>query len=157
EAQGGLLPGLDERLAEYTERRLRESGVEVHLDTTLDSYEDGVAKLSTGDEYECPTLVWTAGQQPSSLLEEAGLPIDDSGKVRVDEYTQVIDHPDHFALGDAASVPDPDGNPCPPTAQHAVRQASTAAQNVAAAHGIGDAEAFDYRTKGMAITLGKGD
>ena len=48
---------------------------------------------------------------------------------------QVPQWSDVWALGDCASVPDAfnPGKFCPPTAQHAIRQAAVLAQNIAAA------------------------
>ena len=42
-------------------------------------------------------------------------------------------HEGVWACGDCAAVPSPLGKPCPPTAQHAVRQGMQAARNIAAA------------------------
>jgi NADH dehydrogenase FAD-containing subunit len=48
-------------------------------------------------------------------------------------------HPDVFAAGDAAAVPDVThpGSITPPTAQHAIRQGKVLANNVAASLGYG--------------------
>ena len=50
----GLLPGLDARLAKYSEEQLRGRGVEVHLGTRLESCEGGVVRLS--DERIAPPV-----------------------------------------------------------------------------------------------------
>jgi NADH dehydrogenase len=158
EAADSLLPGLDPRLARYTERVLRRRGVEVRLSTQMTGCEGGVVRLS--DERVAPypsgTIVWTAGQRPSPLGRECGLPVDDRGRIIVDDHLRVTDHPGVFAVGDGAAVPDPDGGLCPGTAQHAMRQGWQAAMNVAAGFGVGAEAAFRYRTRGLAVTLGRG-
>ena len=58
-------------------------------------------------------------------------------------------------LGDAASVPDPDGGRCPPTAQHALRQGKVVAHSVAAAMSGGKPRKFRYRTLGVFVDLGR--
>jgi NADH dehydrogenase len=58
-------------------------------------------------------------------------------------------------VGDFAAVPDPGGGQAPNTAQHALRQAVVAARNVAALLGVGESTTFTYRTRGLAVTLGK--
>lgn len=157
EATAGILPGLDRRLATYSERQLRRHGVEIYLSTTMKSCEGGTVVLS--DERVPPfrsgTIVWTAGQRPSPLVGHAGLPLDDRGRVAVDTYLRAPGVPDVWVLGDAAAVPDPDGGVCPATAQHALRQGLTAGTNVAAALGVGRARPFTYRNRGLAVTLGK--
>ena len=70
-------------------------------------------------------------------------------------WTEVPDWPGVFALGDCASIPDPrTGKPYPPTAQHALREASTAARNVAASFGIGEPAPFIFDTIGQLAVLG---
>jgi NADH dehydrogenase len=90
------------------------------------------------------------------VVEELGLPLAD-GRIAVDRFCRVEGHADVWALGDAAAVPDPShpGEPCPPTAQHAVRQGRTVARNVAAALGTGTARPFRYRSLGLFVDLGR--
>ncbi len=73
----------------------------------------------------------------------------------VDRHMRVPGHDGVYAVGDAASVPDPEGGIAPDTAQHALRQARTAARNVASDLGVGEPAPFSYRTRGLAVTLGK--
>ena len=49
------------------------------------------------------------------------------------------------------------GNPYPPTAQHAIREGSTAAKNIIASieEKLDEREAFGYKTKGMMASIGK--
>jgi NADH dehydrogenase len=62
-----------------------------------------------------------------------------------------------WAIGDSAAVPDSSrqGRPCPPTAQHAIRQGRQVARNVVATLGGGRARPFRYRTKGVVAELGQ--
>jgi NADH dehydrogenase len=159
EATDSLLPGLDKRLAKYAARVLRKKGIELHLSTRLESCEDGVVHLDDASvaPYPSATIVWTAGQRPSHLPRESGLPVDERGRVPVDAYLRVAGHPDTYAIGDAAAVPDPaaPGRASPGTAQHALREGMTAATNVAAGFGVGAAKPFTYRNRGLAVTLGR--
>ena len=71
---------------------------------------------------------------------------------------QVAGHDNVWAIGDCAAVPDParKGEPCPPTAQHAIRQGRVVAHNVAAALGPGGRKrAFKYKTKGVFVDMGR--
>jgi NADH dehydrogenase len=159
EAQGSLLPGLDPRLASYTEKHLRARGIEVHTSTRLASCTDSVVVLD-GEAvapYRSRTIVWTTGQRPAPCVADLGVALDDGGRVIVDEHVAVPGRPGVFAIGDAAAVPDPEGGICPPTAQHAVRQGRTAGKNAAAALGIGAPVRFRYRNRGLAVTLGRWD
>ncbi|MDP1792542.1 MAG: NAD(P)/FAD-dependent oxidoreductase [Acidimicrobiales bacterium] len=159
EAADSLLPGLDKRLARYAERVLRRNGVEVHLSTQLTGCGNATVQLSntTVAPFLSRTIVWTAGQRPSELPGQSGLKLDDRGRVPVDAHLRVSGYADTYAIGDCASVPDPAEHfrPCPPTAQHALRQGVVAAINVAAGFGIGESVAFCYRNRGLAVTLGR--
>ena len=69
---------------------------------------------------------------------------------------RVPGHANIWALGDCAAVPDParKGQPCPPTAQHAIRQGRRLAANIAAVLGTGTVRPFRYKTRGMFAELG---
>jgi NADH dehydrogenase len=157
EATDTLLPGLDARLARYTEAELRRRGVEVHLGTRLSSCTDRVVVLSDPGvaPYVSETIVWTAGQRPSPMVAGLGLPVDDRGRLVVDDHLRARGATGVYAIGDSAAVPDPEGGLAPATAQHALRQGWTAARNVAADLGAGRPGRFAYRTRGLAVTLGK--
>src|SRR5439155_9943502 len=76
----------------------------------------------------------------------------------VDETLRVVGQEKVWAIGDAAAVPDPAKNgeaPCPPTAQHALRQGRLVAGNVAAALGHGRTRPFRYKTLGVFVDLGR--
>jgi NADH:ubiquinone reductase (H+-translocating) len=157
EARNSLLPGLDPKLARYSERHLRRRGVEILLETWLESCVDKRVQVSKPGvaPYVSETIVWATGQRPSPLVSALGLDTDEVGRLIVDDHIRAVGRTDVFALGDAAAVPDPDGGICPGTAQHAVRQAKVCAHNVAAHLGVGEAARFTYRNRGLAVTLGR--
>jgi NADH:ubiquinone reductase (H+-translocating) len=144
-------------LAEFTSRELTLRGIEVLTGTRLEGVTQRAAQLSDGQEIPARTVVWTAGVAPSPAIAELGLPVDRHGRVRVDECMQVDGCPDVWALGDCAAVPDPadPGRPCPPTAQHAMRQGAHVAVNVAAALSHGERRPFRFRTLGLVVDLGR--
>jgi NADH dehydrogenase len=157
EARNSLLPGLDPKLARYSERHLRRRGVEILLETWLESCVDKIVNVSKPGvaPYVSGTIVWATGQRPSPLVSGLGLTTDEVGRLIVDDHIRATGRADVFALGDAAAVPDPDGGICPGTAQHAVRQAKVCAHNVAANLGVGGPVRFTYRNRGLAVTLGR--
>lgn len=159
EATSTLLPGISERLARYSEEQLRKRGVEFHFDTRLVSCEDFLVVTDDPkiEPFRSATIVWTAGQKPSHLPKDAGFKVDGHGKVEVNEFMQVVGAVGVYALGDCANVPDPGGGFCPGTAQHAMRQGRTAGRGVAADFQLALRRPFTYRTRGLAVTLGKGE
>ncbi|MGP4028571.1 hypothetical protein [Actinomadura sp. 3N407] len=83
----------------------------------------------------------------------------DKGRLVVGADLRLAGHPDVFALGDAAAVPDLErgnGAGCGPTAQHATRQARTAARNVVASLDGRDLGVYRHRDLGLVVDPGGG-
>ena len=155
EATDRVLPEIDPQLAEYALRELRGRGIDIRLETTLEQVEANSARLSSGETLATKTVVWTAGVAPQPILKELNLPLDERGRVPVDEYLQVQGMDSVWAIGDCAAAPDPRGGTCPPTAQHAVRQGPVAANNIASRLGIGTPQPFEYKSEASFVNLGR--
>ncbi len=161
EATGRILPETDARLAEYALRRLARRGIEIHLETRLESAEGGMMRLSNGNTFPAATLVWTTGVRPDPLAARSGFPVDDHGRVTCDEFLRVRDAdgsvvPGAWAAGDAAAVPDlATGGLSPPTAQHALRQAKRLARNLEASNQGRRLRPFKYHNRGQLVSLGR--
>ncbi|MEV5576265.1 NAD(P)/FAD-dependent oxidoreductase [Spirillospora sp. NPDC052269] len=134
EAADRILPEVGPEMGRWTVEALRGRGIEIKLETLLKSAEDGHIVLSDGDEFDTGTLVWTAGVKPHPMLRETDLPLDDKGRVKATAELTVEGHPDIYTAGDNARVPDLSGfgDFTAPNAQHAVRQARTLGDNLAA-------------------------
>jgi NADH dehydrogenase len=146
-----ILPEIPSRLGDYAAEELRSRGVEIHVGTTLESVSEREVVLGDGTRIPSRTLVWTAGVRPHPLLRQLGVPLDDRGRVEVDEYLRVRDHEHVWSLGDCARVPNTRADhPDPPTCQHALRQARQLAKNIA-----GEPAPYGYRMLGQVATLGR--
>jgi NADH:ubiquinone reductase (H+-translocating) len=155
EATGRVLPEIDPALADYALRELRGRGIDVRLQTTLEEVGPDTARLSSGETLPARTVVWTAGVAPQPVLRELSLPLDERGRVPVDDHLRVKGMDAVWAIGDCAAAPDPRGGLCPPTAQHAVRQGPVAARNIAAELGVGSPRPFEYRGEAAFVNLGR--
>jgi NADH:quinone reductase (non-electrogenic) len=147
-----ILPEIPRKLGDYAARQLLKRGVEIHVETTLESLDSDEARLSNGETIPTKTLVWTAGVRGNPLVvKELGLPTADRGRVPVDEFLRVEGHERIWALGDCARVPNlaTPGQFDPPTSQHALRQARRLAKNLR-----GREEPYRYRMLGQVATLG---
>ncbi len=164
-----ILPEVSEEQRAYALDQLRERGVEVKLETFLNSCEDGHIKTSDGDEFESDLVVWNAGVKPNPVLldeKASDLPvIRERGPMmgKLDCLADLRVNSDEgplatvFAAGDCAAVPDlasGEGKFCPPNAQHAVRQGKRVADNIA--RSIQGRPLVDYyhRNAGTMATLG---
>jgi NADH dehydrogenase len=156
ETRDRIMQEVPRGLSEFAASELRTRGIEVRTETTIEAITDRDATLSGGERVPVRTVVWTAGVKPSPAVEKLGLPSDRGGRVTVDRTMRVQGSQHVWAIGDCAAVPDPArrGQPCPPTAQHAIRQGRLVARNVAATRGTGRVRPFRYRTKGVVAELG---
>jgi NADH dehydrogenase len=147
-----ILPEIPTRLGDYAAAQLAGRGVEIHVSTRLDSADAGGVILSDGTRVETETLVWTAGVRASPSLAGLDLPLDERGRVPVDDCLRVTGLNGVWALGDCAAVPNlaTPGTTDPPTSQHALRQARRLAKNL-----VGQPRPYRYRMLGQAATLGR--
>jgi NADH dehydrogenase len=147
-----ILPEIPTRLGEYAAQLLEKRGVDIRVETTLEEVEPHAARLSDGELLLTSTVVWTAGVRAHPLLPELGLPVDERGRVPVDETLRVDSMSHVWALGDCAAVPNraTPGAIDPPTSQHSLRQARRLAKNIR-----GEPQPYRYRMLGEVATLGR--
>jgi NADH:ubiquinone reductase (H+-translocating) len=155
EASDRVLPEIDSQLADYALRELRGRGIDIRLSTTLEEVTATSARLSSEETLPTRTVVWTAGVTPQPALRGLSVPLDERGRVPVDDHLRVKGMDSVWAIGDCAGAPDPRGGTCPPTAQHAVRQGPVAARNIAAELGVGSPQPFEYRSSASFVNLGR--
>ena len=159
EANDRVMPEISAKLADFAVRELRFRGIEIRTNTTLDAVTatqrdaqrrrgraDAHARLDGGRQAQ-------PGRSPSSACRST-----DKGRIVTDSRLQVPGFDNVWAIGDGAAVPDParKGQPCPPTAQHAIRQGQVVGRNVASAIGGGGRpRRFTYKTKGVFVDMGR--
>jgi NADH dehydrogenase FAD-containing subunit len=99
-----ILPELDEGLGVYAQERLEARGIEFALGTRLAGATDHSVLLADDTEIPACTLVWTAGNRPSPVLD--GLPFERNraGAVVVDSTLRVQGYDNVWGVGDCAAV-----------------------------------------------------
>jgi NADH dehydrogenase len=159
EAQDRIMPEIPESLARFATRELRGRGIEIRTHTRLESLNERLATLTTGERIPTRTVCWTTGVKPPAVVRELGLPLrEPDGRIDVDAEMRVRGQENVWAIGDAAAVPDPAKRrraPSPPTCQHAIRQGRVVADNVAAVFRGGRPRPFRYRTLGVFVDMGR--
>ena len=154
-AGGLILPELPKSLAEFAQGLLMKRGVEIKLDTLLVGATADSAVLQGGERIPTRTLVSTVPSGPNPLV--AMLPLKmERGRVVVDATLAVPEHPGVWAVGDCAYIRDArSGEACPPTAQHATREAQCVARNIVAALRGEPATPFSFKALGKMGALGR--
>lgn len=151
-----ILPEMSEPLAIFAQRILRKRGVEVLLNDRLVSATSERAILKSGIEIPCKTLISTVPSAPTPALSKLDCP-KERGKLLVNTGLELKDYEGRvWALGDCASVTTVAGTKVPPTAQHAIREATTAAINIAATIRGGNRAQFAFEGLGTLGSLGHG-
>ena len=157
-----ILPELSESLANYALERMQARGVTFRLNARVTDAAPGIVTVQTKgrdgsppEEITADTLVWTAGSAPSPVLKTLPVEHDRRGAVVTGPTLAVKGWPGVWALGDCASVPDAKtGQPCPGTAQFAVRQAPHLARNLhAVLHGR-EPKGFHFDALGTLCVVG---
>jgi len=148
-----ILPELDEKLAVYAQKILAKRGVEVCLKTRLEAATGVEALLADGNRIPTRTLISTVPSSPNPLIDALELP-KERGKLKVDSSLLVESTSNVWALGDCALVPMKDGGLCPPTAQFAIRQAKTTADNIVSSIRGGAPKQFHFKELGKLGALG---
>ena len=161
-----VLPEVTDDLSVFTLQKLRENGIKVILNSRVKGATINSVKLNNGSEITTYTLVWAGGVKPSSLIANLVCERDKVGRIVANNNLEVqgIGTTNVYALGDCASITDPNtGKSYPPTAQHAIRQAKVAAENIISAVKSPSAQQrnnynkkrFEYKTKGIMALIGK--
>ena len=127
------------------EDALTDAGVEVRTGTAVVGADESAVHLESGVELGTDAFVWTGGIQGPEAF-DGDRPVV-GADLRLDAHT--------FALGDAARVVDADGTAVPPSAQAAVAEARTAAENVgrlvAAERDGRDEDGFEPRLESFTV------
>ncbi|MCC3653520.1 MULTISPECIES: NAD(P)/FAD-dependent oxidoreductase [Streptomyces] len=161
DAADKILPEVGPELGKWGLEHLQKRGVEVYLQTSLESCVDGHVVLKNGLEVDSGTLVWTAGVKPNPALARYGLPLGPRGHVDAEATLQVKGSDHIWAAGDNAQVPDLAARAegvenawCPPSAQHALRQARVLGDNVISALRGFPQKEYKHANKGAVAGLG---
>jgi NADH dehydrogenase len=165
EAGPKVLPEMERDLADHAVVALKRRGVHVRTATPVQRIDPDVVLLPGAEQLTAATIVLAAGVAPNPLLKDMPLEKGRGGRVVTDASLRVKDRPGVWALGDCAAIPDPQGNPYPTLAQHAMREAKVLAHNLVASIGSPAArgvpppvlESFVYQSLGTLAALGHYD
>jgi NADH dehydrogenase len=149
-----LLPELSSSLGRFTERKMRNRGIEVRLGARAMRVTDRDVQLHSGEAIAGGTVICTIGTEPNPLLEQIPA-IKNRGRLVVNPDFSVPGVDGVWAAGDCAAVVNAlDGQVAPPTAQLAEAQARQLAANIVAKLKGQPTRAFRYRPKGQLSSIG---
>src|SRR5581483_5883467 len=151
-----ILQEMAEPLALFAEKTLRKRGVEIILEDRLVAATSEKAILKSGKEIAAKTIVCTVPSTLAPVIQKLDC-AKDKGKLITNTGLELQGFEGQvWALGDCASARTVSGSEAPPTAQHAIREATTAAANIAAAIHGGQRVQFAFEGLGTLGSLGHG-
>jgi len=155
EAGPTILAGSSPQLIDKASKILSDLGVQVRTNAAIAAATDEGFQLKDGQLVEGGVFVWAGGVKAPELVADSALPTGHNGRVKVDQYLRVLDHPGMYAAGDLASVTDPrSGHVLPPLAQVALEEGETVARNLDAELEGRPLEAFTFHDKGFVVSVG---
>jgi NADH dehydrogenase len=149
-----ILPEVTDGLAAFAHRLLQRRGVEILLKDRLAAATSEKAILVSKKEIPSKTVISTVPSQIPPVLQKLDCKYD-KGKLQTNGNLELVGYEGQvWALGDCASITTKSGQPVPPTAQHATREATTVARNIAATLHGRPSSAFDFDGLGKLGSLG---
>lgn len=151
-----ILPEMSEALADFAQRILRQRGIELVLNDRLKAATSERAILQSGTDIPCRTLISTVPSALPPVVQRLDCP-KERDRLLVNTGLELNGYEGKvWALGDCAFVKTVAGTKVPPTAQHATREAATAAVNIAVAVRGGKRAQFAFEGLGTFGSLGRG-
>lgn len=155
EALDRLLAHLTTDSSQSTLNALAGKGVQVRLSTLVKSYDGQVIQLSENQQLTSNTLIWAAGVQAANLVRELSQEKLPQNRIKVLPTLLIPQDERVFLIGDAAYLPDQNGQALPMVAPVAMQQADLAVKNLQRLMKSEPLLPFKYRDMGSMATIGR--
>lgn len=153
-----VLPPMSDKSSVNAQKYLEQLGVEIHLNTFVDSYEDQIVTTNKkGLTFNTETFIWSAGVTGAAIegLRNGAL-MEKANRYNVNAFNQVQGYENIFAIGDIALMTNedyPKGHPM--VAQPAIQQGKHLAKNLLRIINKQKLLPFEYFDKGTMATVGR--
>ncbi|GAA3872169.1 NAD(P)/FAD-dependent oxidoreductase [Leifsonia kafniensis] len=150
-----LLAPFTDRSHRYALGKLTKMGVDVTFGVAVSSVDIDSATLSDGSTVATDTVIWAGGISGASLVASSSITPGRGGRIDVAADLTVPGHPDVFAIGDVANVPDPAGGTFPQLGSVAQQSGTWVAKNIRALREGKAPTPFHYHDKGIMAMIGR--
>ncbi|MCM3269423.1 NAD(P)/FAD-dependent oxidoreductase [Paenibacillus elgii] len=99
-----VLSPFPERLQRYVREWMLEHDIELRSHVSLSRLESGLL-YNQQEIIQTDITIWTAGIQPSPIVQNLNLPKDNQGRLTINEYHQLPDYNEIYVVGDCAALP----------------------------------------------------
>ncbi len=100
---------LSPRGAAHLRRVFDRLGIDVHSGARVEEVRHDAIALAGGRTVGSDITVWASGFTVPGVAQQAGLAVNDKGRVIVDQTLRSVSHPEVYAVGDSAVLRRPDG------------------------------------------------
>ncbi len=156
EAGPRLLSNFHEDLSEFTKKKLEERGVEILLNSPVKSIDADGIEL-TNRKIKSKTVIWAAGVEAAGITRAFPFSKDRSGRLIVDGYCRIMEKPNVYVIGDAASFSHNMKRPLPGVSPVAMQQGRFVASFLRNGLDESRMRPFTYFDKGNMATIGRTD
>jgi len=135
-------------------RDLETLGVQVWTSSPVTSMDE--ESITVGNErLETATVLWAAGIKATDLNKTLNVPLNDQGRIIVEEDLSIKSHPEVFVAGDQACFFDKNDEALPPLSPVAIRQGEAISRNILREIEGEPREPFSYSHLGTMATIGR--
>jgi NADH dehydrogenase len=158
EADSEILGGVDPDLAKRAQKKLIKGEIEIKTNSRVTRcFESGV-EINNLDIIKARIMIWTAGVRASPVLDPLTVRKGKFGRILVNDYLQIPEFPEAYAIGDNAIVegenPMKSSQPIAPVAIH---QGRIAAKNIINSIENKPLGKYLFSPSGMLVSLGMND
>jgi NADH:ubiquinone reductase (H+-translocating) len=148
---------LSDRGRAHLRRTFGRLGIEIHDEVkVIEVRADGVV-LAGGEHVASDFVVWTTGFTVPRLARDAGIAVDEEGRMIVDDSMRSLSHPDVYGAGDAAAVHLPTGQELRMACATGLPIAQAAVRAIQARQAGREPRPMRFRYVNQCISLGRKD
>ncbi|RCW41847.1 MULTISPECIES: FAD-dependent oxidoreductase [unclassified Halanaerobium] len=149
-----ILPNLKDELVDKALEYLKKKNVEVKTGSFITAVNENSVVLQNDVEISTNTVIWTCGVKGAEIVEELELEKDKSERLIVNEYLQLTDYPEVFAIGDNSAAPWADEDTLPALVESAMQTGECAANNVYSEITGKEKENIEAALHGVMVSIG---
>lgn len=154
DASETILPGTSNYIINNTKKRLQKLGVEIMTNAFISSVDDKRITFKHGEKLEYSFMIFTGGIKASDFNEGVESEKNRLGQFVANEYLNILDREDIFAIGDCVEMRNADETLLPPTAQSAERSAEYVAKAIRKRIDGAEVAPFSMSMMGIFVALG---
>ena len=149
-----ILPNINDKMAAKAADFLRKNNVEIKTGEFVEEVTDNEVVLQNGEIIPARTSIWTCGVKSAPLVEQMDLEKDRSERLIVNDYLQIPEYPEVYAIGDNSAAPWADEKTLPALVETAMQTGECAAKNVVADITGKEKEKIEASLHGVMVSIG---